>query len=223
MCGRFTQTAAFDELALRFGITVEDDEREELTPRYNVAPSQPVPIVVAAAGRRRLVMARWGFHLPWMKSSAPSPINAKAETVAKSRMWEGAVRHGRCLVPADGFYEWKAVPGQKRKQPYYLRIKDGGLFAFAGLCTPADTRAGAPPTCAIITTTPNELAADLHNRMPVILDPADEARWLDAGVTDPALVLPCLRPLPASLMEAYRVSTLVSRPENEGARLIAPL
>src|SRR3989304_4563841 len=111
MCGRYTQTAAFDELALRFGITVEDAGLEELTPRYNVAPSQPVPIVVAHNGARQLVMARWGFHPVWMKTSTLAPINAKAETVATSRMFQAAVKHHRCLVPADGFYEWKARAG----------------------------------------------------------------------------------------------------------------
>ncbi len=223
MCGRYTQTAAFDELALRFGITVEDTGLEDLPPRYNVAPSQPVPIVVAQNGGRRLVMAKWGFHAGWMKASRLAPINAKAETVAASRMFLGAIKHGRCLVPADGFYEWKPVPGQKRKQPYFLRLKGGGLFAFAGLYTPANARAGAPAMCTIITTTPNDLVAHIHNRMPAILEPGDEDRWSDAGVTDPAKVLPYLRPLPASLMEAYPVSTLVSSPGNDGARLVEPV
>ena len=223
MCGRYTQTAAFDELALRFGITVEDTELEDLTPRYNVAPSQPVPIVVAHNGGRRLVMATWGFHPVWTKASKLAPINAKAETVATSRMFEGAVKHHRCLVPADGFYEWKAVPGQRRKQPYYLRLKGGGVFAFAGLYTAADPHAGVPATCTIITTTPNDLVASMHNRMPVILERSDEGRWGDARVTDPATVLPCLRPLPAQRMEGYPVSTLVSSPGNEGQRLVQPV
>src|SRR5436853_111836 len=113
MCGRYTQTAAFDELALRFGITVEEVPDEDLTSRYNVAPSQPVPIVVADEGGRRLVMARWGFHPGWMKSSKLAPINAKAETVATSGMFQAAVERGRCLVPASGFYEWKPLPGWK--------------------------------------------------------------------------------------------------------------
>src|SRR5574341_423619 len=107
MCGRYTQTAAFDELALRFGITVEDTAPEDQAPRYNVAPSQSVPIVVARNGGRQLIMARWGFHPVRMKASMLAPINAKAETVATSRMFEAAVKHHRCLVPADGFYEWK--------------------------------------------------------------------------------------------------------------------
>ncbi len=223
MCGRYTQTAAFDELALRFGITVEDTDLEDLAPRYNVAPSQSVPIVVAHNGGRQLVMAKWGFHPVWMKTSKLAHINAKAETVATSRMFQAAVKHQRCLVPADGFYEWKAVPGQRRKQPYYLRLKGGGLFAFAGLYTAADTDSGAPATCTIITTTPNDLVASIHNRMPVILERDDEGRWTDARVTDPATVLPCLRPLPAELMEGYPVSTLVSSPGNEGQRLVQPV
>jgi len=220
MCGRYTQTAAFDELALRFGITVEDTDLEDLTPRYNVAPSQPVPIVVGHNGGRQLVMAKWGFHPVWMKTSKLGPINAKAETVATSRMFQAALKHHRCLVPADGFYEWKAVPGQRRKQPYYLRLKGGGVFAFAGLYTPADAQAAAPATCTIITTTPNDLVASIHNRMPVILERDDEGRWTDARATDPATVVPCLRPLSSALMEAYPVSALVSPPGNEGPSLI---
>jgi putative SOS response-associated peptidase YedK len=223
MCGRYTQTAAFDELALRFGITVEDTALEDLPPRYNVAPSQAVPIVIARDSGRQIVMAKWGFHPAWMKSSKLAPINAKAETVAESRMFLEAAQRGRCLVPADGFYEWSPVPGQKRKQPFYVRLKGGGLFAFAGLYTPPDARSGAPATCTIITTAPNELLAPIHNRMPAILEPEDEGRWVDAGVTDPAAVLPCLRPLPAELMEAYPVSALVSSPDNEGAQLVEPV
>jgi putative SOS response-associated peptidase YedK len=223
MCGRYTQTAAFDELALRFGITVEDTALEDIGPRYNVAPSQSVPIVVGHNGGRRLVMATWGFHPAWRKSNTPAPINARAETIGASRLFETAVKHYRCLVPADGFYEWKPVPGQKRKQPHYFRLKDGGLFAFAGLYTPPDAQAHAPATCAIITTTPNELVAPIHDRMPVILAPDDEGRWTDASVRDPVKVLPYLHPLPAERMEAYPVSTLVSSSANDGPRLVQPV
>ena len=223
MCGRYTQTAAFDELALRFGITIEDAGLEDLGPRYNVAPSQPVPIVVGENGDRRLVLATWGFHPVWMKDSKLAPINAKAETVATSRMFQGALKRGRCLVPANGFYEWKAVPGQRRKQPHYFRLKGGGLFAFAGLYTPASVGPVSPATCTIITTTPNELAVAIHDRMPVILSPDDEGRWTDPRVSDLADLLPCLRPLPAGLMEVYPVSTLVSSPGNQGPGLVEPL
>jgi putative SOS response-associated peptidase YedK len=219
MCGRYTQTSAFDELARRFGITVED--REELTPRYNTAPSLSVPVVVATAGGRRLVMARWGFRPAWMKGGAPPPINAKAETLATSRMFQDSLKRGRCLVPADGFYEWKAVAGQKRKQPYYVKVREG-LFAFAGLWTPP-AAPGLPPTCAIITTAPNNLLAEIHNRMPAILERPDEDRWLDPRVTEAAELLACLGPLPADRMEAYPVSALVSSPGNEGPELVEPL
>jgi putative SOS response-associated peptidase YedK len=221
MCGRYTQTSAFDELALRFGITVEDEGREDLTPRYNTAPSLSVPVVVATAGGRRLLMARWGFRPAWMKGSSAAPINAKAESLATSRMFQDSLKRSRCLVPADGFYEWKAVPGQKRKQPYYVKVRDG-LFAFAGLWTPP-AGPGLPPTCTIITTAPNDLLAEIHNRMPAILERSDEERWLDPRVTNTADLLACLRPLPAERMEAYPVSALVSSPGNEGPELVEPL
>src|SRR5262249_24852864 len=208
-----------DVLAERFGITIESGTNEELTARYNVSPTEAVPIVVASNGRRRLVMAKWGFRPMWVNNSKLAPINARAESVGYSRMFEAAVRDTRCLVPATGFLDWKAVPSQKRKQTYDVRLKRGALFAFAGLWTPAHL---APPTCAIITTNANDLLSPIHPRMPVILDPDDEALWLDSNVIAPAKVLPCLRPFPADRMEAYPVSTLVSTPGNDGAELIEP-
>jgi putative SOS response-associated peptidase YedK len=220
MCGRFTQTAAFDVLAERFGITVEDSNLEDLAPRYNVSPSQTVPIITATDKGRRLVMAKWGFRPAWVKDSTLAPINARAETVATSRLFAAAMRDGRCLIPATGFYEWKAVAGQKHKQPYFIRLQGGAPFAFAGLWTPPQL---APPTCTIITTTPNELCAPIHNRMPVILDPDDEVLWLDPGCIAPIKVLPCLRPFPSERMEAIPVSSLVSSPMNEGPELIEPV
>ena len=220
MCGRFTQTAAFDVLAERFGITVESGTNEELTARYNVAPTDQVPIVVASNGGRRLVRAKWGFRAAWMMDSKLAPINARAENIALNRMFQAAVRDSRCLVPATGFYEWKALPGQKRKQPFYIRLKSGQPFGFAALWTPPHL---APPTCTIITTTANELLAPIHGRMPVILDPEDEALWLDPSVIAPVKVLPCLRPIPADRLEVYPVSTLVSSPGNDGAELVAPV
>src|SRR5437870_2958340 len=136
MCGRFTQTAAFDVLAERFGITVESGTNEELTARYNVAPTDQVPIVVASNGARRLVRAKWGFRAAWMTDSKLAPTNARAENIGLNRMFQAAVRDSRCIVPATGFYEWQLVRGQKRKQPYLVRLKGGAPFAFAGLRTP---------------------------------------------------------------------------------------
>lgn len=223
MCGRYTETAAFEELAQRFGITVAREEAEEaVRPSYNVAPSQRVPIVIETDGGRALRLARWGFRPHWLRESTLAPINARAETLGTSRMFREAVKRARCLVPADGFYEWQALRGQKRMQPYYLRLKDGGLFAFAGLWSPGHQESGTPPTCTILTTTPNGLVAAIHNRMPVILDPGDEARWLDPQHTDPDAVLACLRPFPAEGMEAYPVSSLVSSPRHDGRELIEP-
>ena len=222
MCGRFTRTVAFDELALQFGITVDEGANEELTARYNVAPTQTVPIITAGGKGRRLVMAKWGFRPAWVTSGTLAPINARSETAATSRLFATAIRDGRCLVPATGFYEWKPVPGQKRKQPYPVRLKGGGLFALAGLWTPP-VAADAPPTCAILTTTANDLLAPIHDRMPVILDPNDEALWLAPGGIAPIKVLPCLRPFPSERMEAIPVSTLVSSPGNEGPGLIEPV
>jgi len=221
MCGRYTSTAAFDELALRFGITIESGTKEELTARYNVAPTQLVPIIRASEKGRRLTMAKWGFRPAWVKSSTLAPINARAESVATTQLFSAAVRDGRCLIPATGFYEWMPVAGQKRKQPFFVRLKGGGPFGFAGLWTPP-AAADAPPTCAIITTAANELLAPIHDRMPVILDPDDEALWLDPRPIAPVKVLPCLRPFPSERMEAIPVSALVSSPGNEGPELIEP-
>jgi putative SOS response-associated peptidase YedK len=219
MCGRYTETAAFEELARRFGIEVEEGDNEEMVARYNVSPSQTVPVVVVGEGRRRLISARWGLRPFWARDGRLAPINARAETVTTSLMFSDAFKRGRCLIPADGFYEWQAVVGQKRKQPWFLRLRGGGLFAFAGLYTPPHPADGTPATCAIVTTIANELAARIHDRMPVILDPAAEALWLDPRM-DGAALMPHLRPLPAERMEAFPVSTLVSSPQNDGPALI---
>jgi putative SOS response-associated peptidase YedK len=154
-----------------------------------------------------------------VKHGTLAPINARAETVAMSRLFGWALRDGRCLIPAPGFYEWKAVPGQKRKQPYHVRLKGGGPFGFAGLWTPGATP-DAPPTCAIITTAANELLALIHGRMPVILDPEDEKLWLDPEPVPPVKLLPCLRPFPADRMETFPMSSRVSSPGNEGRKLL---
>jgi len=223
MCGRYTETAAFEELARRFGIEVEEADNEELISRYNVSPSQTVPVIVATDGRRRLLRARWGLRPHWTRNGKLTPINARAETLATSPMFRDALRYARCLVPADGFYEWQAVPGQKRKQPWYLRLRGGGLFAFAGLYTAPHPDAGVPATCTIVTTAPNELAARLHDRMPAILDPEAEARWLDRRLVDARDLLPLLGPYPADRMEAYPVSPLVSSPGNDGPALVEPV
>src|SRR5262249_5270444 len=151
---------------------------------------------------------------------ATAPTNAKAEPLATSRLFQESFRRGRCLVPADGFYEWQAVPGQKRKQPYYVKLREG-LFAFAGLWTPG--RGATPASCTIITTPPNERLAEIPHRNPAIPQRPAEERRPEPRVTDTALLLSCLRPLPAQRMEVYAVSNLVSSPGNEGPELVEPV
>jgi putative SOS response-associated peptidase YedK len=223
MCGRYTLTAP-EQLALRFDLS--PDAVPTVEARYNIAPTQPVPVIVAQPdGRLALQWMRWGFQPAWARESrGGAPINARAETLLERPYFRSAMRHGRCLIPADGFYEWQVQPGRSGKQPMYIRLKDGGLFALAGLYArgPADTD-DSGGTCAIITTSPNRLMEPIHDRMPAILDRADEARWLDPDVTVPEVVQDCLRPYPAEAMAAYPVSMRVNAPQHEGVDLIAPL
>ncbi|HEY8283700.1 MAG TPA: SOS response-associated peptidase [Chloroflexota bacterium] len=222
MCGRFT-LANTGQLSLRFGLA-ESAEAEGAAPapRYNIAPGQDVATVVERAGQRSLRAMRWGFAPAWLKDAkGPAPINARAETLLERPLFRGALAQHRCLIPADGFYEWQAHPGRKTKQPIYARLRDGSLFAFAGLYTPAGGDRAA--TCVIITTAPNELMVPVHNRMPAILDPDNEAAWLDPDLTEPHAVLGMLHPYQADRMEAYPVAPLVSSVRNDGPALITPL
>jgi putative SOS response-associated peptidase YedK len=223
MCGRYTLSNP-SPLQLRFKLTEFADVRlPPMLPRYNIAPSQSVPVVVETPRGRGLRQAVWGFRPAWAAASGPTPINARAETVASNGLFRGALRRRRCLVVADGFYEWRALPGESRRQPYYLRLRGGGLFAVAGICSGDAGSGEEPDTVALLTTAPNELVAVLHGRMPAILAPDDEARWLDPELTDPAGLLPLLRPYPTAAMEAYPVGRLVSWTGNDGAELVRPL
>ena len=165
---------------------------------------------------------RWGFRPAWMKDAGKRPpaINARAETILERPLFRGAVTHGRCLIPADGFYEWQWLVGRPGTQPWHFRLAGGELFGFAGIYADGPDREA---TCAIITTAANELVAPIHDRMPVILDPEHEALWLETDLTDPAAVLPCLRAYPPQQMEAYPVGPLVSSVRNDGPELVAPL
>lgn len=210
------QTAALDVLAERFGVEVVEADTKELLGRSNGAPSRLVPIVIAPDGRRRLLTARWGLRPFWARYDKIAPTNVRAETVATSRMFREVFRYARCLIPADGFYEWQAVPGPKRKRPHFFRLKGGGQFALAGLYTPPRPDEDILATCAIITTIRHEVAAPIYNRMPVILDPSHERRWLNPFFVTAADVLRCLLPLPPERIEAFPVSALVFTPGNEG-------
>jgi putative SOS response-associated peptidase YedK len=212
MCGRFNLTRPKD-IVERFGFMDWSDKRIE--PRFNIAPSQEIlTIVQEPLGGAFAQMAVWGLKPFWLDQTKkrPPPINARAESLASSRVFQEAKR---CLIPATGFYEWR------NKQPMHIQLRDGQPFAFAGLWLPPNHLSGAP-TAAILTTRPNELMASIHTRMPAILRQADELRWLDPAF-DVADAKEVLRPLEADVMEAYPVAPLVNSWENEGPRLIEPV
>jgi len=194
---------------------------QALFPTYNAAPSQRLPVVVQRGDDRALDLLRWGLQPRWRKAGpgrAPEPINVRAETLLEKPMFRSLVKSKRCLVPADGFYEWKRTGGPK--QPYLIRPTDQRTFAFAGLYdeTPGDD--GQPVgSYAIITTGPNGVMAPIHDRMPAILRPDDEADWLDATVTDPGIVA-LLRPYSAEATVATAVSTAVNNTRNNGPELV---
>jgi putative SOS response-associated peptidase YedK len=175
----------------------------ELFPRYNVAPTQPVLAVRVAGVGREAVMLRWGLVPSWAKDLKQAPINARAETAADKPTFRHALRKRRCLIPADGFYEWVALEG--RKQPYCFRPGDGRPFAFAGLWERWEGPQGPVESCAILTTEANDLVRPVHDRMPVILPERHWRAWLDTDLQDAATVAPLLRPYPAEAMRAVSV------------------
>jgi putative SOS response-associated peptidase YedK len=217
MCGRYTLTSP-EDIAARFGLGALSETN--IQPRFNVSPSQSVPVIRSQDNGPALEFMRWGFQPAWMKGNRPPPINARGETLLERPMFKGAANKGRCLIPADGFYEWKMIPGQKAKQPMHIRLKDGALFAFAGLWTWGGDEVG--PTCAIITTAPNDLVATIHDRMPVILTEHGEQLWMDKDAP-PEEAMSVLAAYPADLMEAFAVSTAVNRAGWEAPEMVEPL
>jgi len=218
MCGRYVLTTPGEVLAELF----ELDEKPHLAPRYNIAPTQEVAIVRRRPeGGDALAMAQWGLVPFWAKEReiGNKLINARAETLAEKPSFRDSFRKRRCLIPADGFYEWQKTGG--RKQPWLLRLRGGGPFAFAGLWSSWKDRASDDvlESCTIVTTTPNELAAAIHNRMPVILPRERHAVWLDPA-SDPAELSELLVPLPAGEMQAIPVSTWVNSPAHDDPRCV---
>jgi len=213
MCGRYTLFKLADLLKLIPWLQIPAEILERQA-RYNVAPSQFMPIATADALR----LAQWGFVPSWTVGTPKTrPINARAETIATSGMFRGAFLKRRCLVPADGFYEWKGA--KPPKQPYYVRMRNGGPLMFAGLWERWHPHGGEPlDTYTIITTAANELMRPIHNRMPVIVPPDRYRQWLEE--TDPASLL---KPFPAEEMEAYSVSPVVNKPQNDSPACIERL
>ncbi|MCE9634235.1 MAG: SOS response-associated peptidase [Planctomycetes bacterium] len=222
MCARYTLTLGSQSLADVFEIAHVHD----FAPRWNVAPTQTVPVVVEGPrGVRRVEPMRWGLVPSWADDLAIGSrmINARAETAATKPSFRAAMRSRRCLVPADGFYEWTGPAGDRR--PLRIRRKDGAVFAFAGLWEVWTKGREPVETFTILTTAPNDLLRSVHDRMPVILDPADFARWLDPDAKDPSAVADLaglLVPCPEEAWEMVRVSRWVNDARHEGPDCVLP-
>jgi putative SOS response-associated peptidase YedK len=236
MCGRYTLTRG-DRIAEDFEASLGDAPQSESPggeasrwwkPRFNVAPTQPAPVVVAQEGARRVEMMRWGLVPHWAGPDgkrAPLMINARSESLEAKAMFRDALRRRRCLVPADGFFEWLRDPkaGSKVKpQPMYMHPASGRLCAFAGLWARARTDAGEVLSFTIITGKPNELVRPIHDRMPVILDPSTYAAWLDPAL-DPEGARALLDVPPVGDWIAEPVSTLVNSAGNDEPACIEPV
>jgi putative SOS response-associated peptidase YedK len=220
MCGRFTLAVPTEQLAAQFQLPAAP----ELAARYNIAPTQEIAVVRADDGGRRLSLMRWGLVPSWAKELAigAKMINARSETAAEKPAFRSAMKQRRCLIPADGFYEWQARPGGK--QPFYIHMADGRPFAFAGLWEQWRTPEGPwLETCTILTTAANELMSPLHDRMPVIVAPEHYGLWLDPGLHDAGPLQELLAPYPAEAMAVSPVSKAVNKVGNDDPSLIAPV
>jgi putative SOS response-associated peptidase YedK len=218
MCGRFTLTAPAETLARQFQAAEPSFDFE---PRYNIAPTQEVPLVRQETNGpgREILLARWGLIPSWSKDGKGF-INARADTVADKPVFRSAFRKRRCLVPANGYYEWQKVG--KAKQPYYIYLRDGQPFGFAGLWETWHAPDGEViESCSILTTDANELMRPIHDRMPVIVQPAHYDRWLDPVNQEVDALRSLMQPYPASAMAAHAVSTWVNNPRHEGPACIA--
>lgn len=220
MCGRFTLTTPEELIAEAFGL---EGEQPKLGARYNIAPAQEIAAVVEPAGRRQLVMFHWGMLAPGEAEREDSLlINARSETVATKPLFREAFRDRRCLVPADGFYEWRRAGS--RREPFHIRLRSRRPFAFAALWNEEKDAASERPlrTCAILTTEPNAVTREVHDRMPVILRPEAYAAWLATPADARNDLLGLLQPYPAEEMEAARVSSYVNSASAAGPRCLEP-
>ena len=217
MCGRYSLSKPIKTLKDHFrAIAAEMDHNK----RYNIAPSQSVPVVITGEQQPEIHVMRWGLVPSWAKDPALGNrlINARAETVHEKPSFKSSLRKQRCLVPADGFYEWQA--DGKGTAPQYIRLRTGGLFAFAGLWSEWDSGTEILQTFTIITTTANRELKSIHHRMPVILMPQDYDEWLAASQQNPRNLL---KPLGEGLLEHYEVSKTVNSPKNDSEECFQPL
>ena len=209
MCGRFVLQSDEHRLADHYGLTAVP----AFTGSYNITPSAEIPVVRYHPDREPAI-CHWGFIPHWVKEPVLKPINARAETLTEKPYFRDAFRQRRCLIPANGYYEWRVEAG--RKQPYFIRMKGADLFSFAGLWSSWRGPDGTVESCVIITTAAKEELVEIHDRMPVIIEPDNYDTWLNKGDED--LLKPC-----AAGMEAYTVSSRVNNPRNQGEALIQPL
>jgi putative SOS response-associated peptidase YedK len=231
MCGRYTLRHSRAEIARAFELL----ELPDFTPRYNIAPTQGIAVVRAAppaepstatspveSPRRQLAFLHWGLIPSWADDPAIANrlINARAESIDTKPAFRTAFRQRRCLIVADGFFEWQKQG--RRKQPFYLRVRDGELFGMAGVWESWQRGTQTIESCAIITTTANALVSEVHDRMPVIVQPADYQQWLDPAIQQSDLLKPLLRPYPAEHMQAAPVSPQVNSPKYDGPKCVQP-
>ncbi|GGF72674.1 putative SOS response-associated peptidase YoqW [Paenibacillus albidus] len=219
MCGRYTITVTMEELMIRY--LTDDATITHYSPNYNAAPMQYIPAVIGSSTGNRLGELRWGLVPSWAKDDkiGSKMINARAETVAEKPAFKRLLSSRRCLIPSTGFYEWKKEG--THKQPMRILMKDDSIFSLAGLYdTWTDPDGNKLSTSTIITTEPNSLMADIHNRMPVILRPEDEADWLGRDNDDVQSLLGLLKPYQASKMRAYPVDSSVGNVHNNSVDLI---
>ncbi len=225
MCGRFALTATAEEIIDTFSGLITPAGFESYTPRYNIAPSQPIA-VIPNTGEYRLDYFVWGLIPFWAKDPkiGNRMINARGETLAEKPSFKAPYKYRRCLILCSGFYEWQKLPGSKSKQPHYISLKSGKLFTFAGLWDRWNAPDGSEVlSAAIITTEPNDFVKPLHNRMPVILPPSTYDRWLSPGEVPLGELDDLLVSYPAVKMGAFPVSTFVNSPKNDGPQCVQPL
>ena len=221
MCGRFTLTINPAEQEEPFNNYTFP---EKFAPRFNIAPTQPI-LAIPNDDKFTADFFVWGLIPMWAKDPniGNRLINARAETLPEKPAFRGSLKYKRCLILADGFYEWKTVEGKKSKTPFFIHMKDRKPFAFAGLWDSWNSPEGSQiKSCTIITTEPNELMSLLHNRMPVILHPRDYDKWLNPSPQTPDQLMPLLKPFPADAMDAYPVTPLVNKPANDIPELVVP-
>lgn len=219
MCGRYTVTVSMEELMMRYFIN--DTAIIHYAPMYNIAPMEMVPAIINDGSKNRLGELRWGLLPSWAKEdkNAGKMINARSETVLEKASFKRLIRTRRCIIPADGFYEWQKK--DNKKQPMRIMMRDGAIFSMAGLYDIWTSPEGNKiSTCTVITTAPNRLMADIHDRMPVILRPEDEEEWLKRTPNESPALLKLLKPYDDTLMRAYPVTTEVGNVRNKAKTLI---